>query len=66
MAALVAHGSSRARDRIQVTTVTRAAAVTLDPLTHFAGLGLEPAPPQQSELLQSGSKPTSHHGGTIF
>ena len=28
---------------------------TLDPLTHCTGLGIEPAPSQQPELLQSDS-----------
>ena len=35
--------SSQARDQIQAAVVTYAAALaTLDPLTHCAGLGIEP------------------------
>ena len=43
MAAPAAYGSSRAKDKIQVTATTyAAAAATPDPLTHCAGPGIEP------------------------
>ena len=47
MAAIIAYIRSWARDWIQTT-----AAAMLDPLTHCAGLGIEPAPLQPHELLQ--------------
>ena len=48
LAALVAHGSSRARDPIQARTVTYAiAAVMLGPFTHCTRLGIELMPPRR-------------------
>ena len=44
MAIPMAHGSSRARDGIGV-----AAVATPDPLTHCAGLRIEPMPPHHLE-----------------
>ena len=55
MAALMAYGSSWARDWIQTSVVTYASAVVMpDPLTHFTGPEMEPLP-LQSELLWSDS-----------
>ena len=51
MATSAAYGSPQARDRIQAPVVTTAAAIP-DLLTHCAGLGVEPASPQQPEMLQ--------------
>ena len=48
--------SSWGRDQIQATAETYTAAVSMpDFLTHCAGLGIEPAPPQQPKLLESNS-----------
>ena len=45
MAAPMACGSSQARDQIQATAaIYTTARATLDPLTHCAGLGIEPMP----------------------
>ena len=56
MAALIAYGSSLAREWIQDAAVTYAAAVaTMDPLTHCAGLRIEPVPPQWPKPLQMDS-----------
>ena len=54
MAVPTAYGRSQARDWIQATAAiyTTAALVLPDPLTHYAGLGIEPAPLQQPEPLQ--------------
>ena len=49
-AAPVAYVSSQARDWIRA-----AGAAASNPLTHYAGWGIEPAPPQQPEPLQSDS-----------
>ena len=46
MATLVTYGNLWARDYIQI-----AAAASLVPLTHCAGLGIEPAPPQKHRIL---------------
>ena len=52
MAAFMAYGSTLAKDWIWATAVTYTGAVAmLDPLTHCAGLGFEPAPLQQPEQL---------------
>ena len=59
MVAHMAYGGSQARDWIWATAVTYTETVaTLDPLTHWAGPGIEPIPPQQPKLLQSDSEPT--------
>ena len=56
MATLMAYESSQARDWIWAAAVTYTAAVaTPDPLTHCTRLGMEPAPLQQPEPLQSDS-----------
>ena len=56
MAALIAYGSSQAREWIQDAAVTYAAAVaTMDPLTHCPGLRIEPVPPQWPKPLQMDS-----------
>ena len=53
MVAPMAYRSSWARDQIQAAAATYAApAATLDMLTHCAGLGIEPVPPEQPELPQ--------------
>ena len=53
MAAPTACGSSWARDWIRATAVIYTTAVaTPDPLTHFTGLGITPAPLQRPELLR--------------
>lgn len=54
MAVPSTYGSSRARDCIQAT-----AAASPEPSTQCARLGTEPAPPQQSEPLQSDSQPSA-------
>ena len=53
MAMPTAYGSSQARDWIWAAAVTDTAMP--NPLTHSAGLGLKPAPPQGPELLRSDS-----------
>ena len=50
MAALMADRGSQAKDWSQTT-----AAAMLNPLTHFAGPGIEPTSPQRPEPLQSDS-----------
>ena len=50
MAVPEAYRSSQARDWIQVSAVAM-----LDPLNHYAGLGIEPASPQKPEPLRSDS-----------
>jgi len=53
LATSVTYWSFWARDWIWATAVTYTAAVAmLDPLTHFARLGIEPVPQQQPQLLQ--------------
>ena len=47
MATSTAYGGLQARDWIQAS-----AEGMLDPLTHWAGLGIEPTSPQQPEPLQ--------------
>ena len=54
----MAYGSSWARNWLQEAAMTYAtAAATPNPLTHCTGPGIEPAPLQRPELLQSDSQP---------
>ena len=59
MAALMVYGSSQARDWIQASAATYVRYEAMpDPLTQYAGMGIESTPPQRPELLQSESYPT--------
>ena len=52
-AASFINGNSQARDWIWATAVTYATEAAMpDPLIHYAGLGIEPSPPQWPEPLQ--------------
>lgn len=47
----MAYRSSQARDLLWAAAVTYAAgAATPDPLTHYAGLGIQSVPPQQTQI----------------
>ena len=50
-----ADGSSQAREWLWTAAATYAAVAVLGPVTHCAGPGIEPAPLQRPELLQSDS-----------
>ena len=66
MALAMPYGNSWARLWIRVIAATwTTVAATLDPLTHCAGPGIEPLPPQWPQPLQLSFNPLCHRGNSL-